>query len=229
MALTATMLKTANSPFFGLRTKVETAQSAVTTMGINTALGIVIGIALKNAIGGKNPMLERFWVKAEKVAMIASFLSGKVSGVPMDIAYMYGLFRDCGIPMMLHNFPEYSKKLMNTNTGTIFDFTLVEDESFKTKHTKIGYLLAKNWTLPKSICEAVLHHNKISTLHSNEELSAEARGLIAVNRFAEFLFDSFEQRENHEWEASGSIVLSYLGLSDDDFNGIKKEVFQFLA
>lgn len=88
MALTAAMLKTANSPFFGLRTKVETAQAAVSTMGLTNSLGIVTGIALKNAIGGKDPMLERFWDSAEKVANIASFLSGKVPGVPKDMAYM---------------------------------------------------------------------------------------------------------------------------------------------
>ena len=228
MALTAAMLKTANSPFFGLRIKIETAQAAVITMGINTALGIIIGIALKNAIGGKSPILEKFWQKAEKVAIIASYISGKVSGVPIDIAYMYALFHDSGIPIMLHNFPEYAKTLMKTNMGYHLDFKFLEDESYIANHVMIGYLLATNWSLPKSICQAVLNQHDISILHSKEEFSEEARGLIAVIRFAEYLFDSFEQRDNREWEESGSIILSYLNLSDDDFNGIKNEVFLLL-
>lgn len=227
MALTAAMLKTANSPFFGLRTKVETAQHAVATMGLNNALGIVTGIALKNAIGGKDPALERFWDSAEKVASVATYLSGKVPGVPKDMAYMYGLFRDCGIPIMLHKFPEYSKTLIKANMGSKLDFTLIEDESHDTNHATIGYLLAKSWSLPDSICQAVLNHHEISILHSNEEFSAEVRGLIAIIRFAEFLCDSRELRDNHEWEASGSIVLSYLGISDDEFNDIKEEVLQY--
>ena len=227
MALTAAMLKTANSPFFGLRTKVETAQAAVSTMGLTNSLGIVTGIALKNAIGGKDPMLERFWDSAEKVANIASFLSGKVPGVPKDMAYMYGLFRDCGIPIMLHKFPEYSQTLLKANMGSMLAFTLIEDESHDTNHATIGYLLAKSWSLPNSICQAVLNHHEISILHSNEEFSAEVRGLIAIIRFAEFLCDSRELRDNHEWEVSGPIVLSYLGISDDEFEDIKEEVLQY--
>ncbi len=227
MALTAAMLKTANSSFFGLRTKVETAQSAVSTLGVNTTLGIVTGIALKNAIGGDHKDLERFWARADKVANIASFLSGKVPGVPKDMAYMYGLFRDCGIPIMMHKFPEYSKTLMKINMESILKFTLIEDESHATNHATIGYLLARSWSLPNSICQAVLNHHEISVLHSNEELSAEARGLIAVIRFAEFLCDASELRDNHEWEVSGSTVLSYLGLSEDEFNDIQDEVHQY--
>ena len=82
MALTAAMLKTANSPFFGLRKEVETVHQAVMTMGLNNALGIVTGLVLKNSIGEKQPKLERFWDTAEKVSNIAVYLSGMVPGVP---------------------------------------------------------------------------------------------------------------------------------------------------
>ena len=161
MALTAAMLKTANSPFFGLRTKVESAQQAVMTMGLSNALGIVTGITLKNAIGAKEQSLERFWDSAEKVANVATYLSGKVPGVPKELAYMYGLFRDCGIPIMMQKFPEYIKTLMKANTGSKLAFTSIEDEAHATNHATLGYLLAKSWSLPNSICQAVLNHHEI--------------------------------------------------------------------
>jgi HD-like signal output (HDOD) protein len=227
MALTAAMLKTANSPFFGLRTKVETVNQAVMTMGLNNALGIVTGIALKNALAVKEPTLERFWDNAEKVANVATYLSGKVPGVPKELAYMYGLFRDCGIPIMMQKFPEYAKTLLKANTGSKLAFTSLEEEAHATNHATIGYLLAKSWSLPNSISQAVLNHHEISILHSNENFSAEVRGLIAVIRFAEFLCDSRQMRDDHDWETSGPIVLSYLGISDDEFNDIKDEVLQY--
>ncbi len=227
MALTAAMLKTANSPFFGLRRKVETVQQAVMTLGLNNALGIVTGLVLKNAIGEKDPSLERFWDTAEKVANISVYLSGMIPGVPKELAYMYGLFRDCGIPIMMQKFPEYMQTLIKANKGSKLAFTRIEDEAHTTNHATIGYLLAKSWSLPNSICQAVLNHHDISILHSDENVAAEVRGLIAVIRFAEFLCDSRQLRDDPDWEVSGPIVLSYLGLSEDEFNDIKEAVLQY--
>ena len=55
------------------------------------------------------------------------------------MAYMYGLFRDCGIPIMLHKYPEYTQTLMKANTGLKLAFTSIEDASHDTNHTIIGY------------------------------------------------------------------------------------------
>ena len=227
MALTAAMLKTVNSPFFGLRMKVETVQQAVMTMGLNNVLGIVTGLVLKNAIGDKEPKLERFWDTAEKVANIATYISGMVPGVPKEMAYMYGLFRDCGIPIMMQKFPEYIQTLMKANKSSKASFTSIEDEAHTVNHATMGYLLAKSWSLPNSICQAVLNHHDISILHSSEIFLAEVRGLIAVIRFAEYLCDSRQLRDDPDWGVSGPIVLSYLGIAEDEFNDIKEEVLQY--
>jgi HD-like signal output (HDOD) protein len=227
IALTASLLKTANSPYFGLRTKVDNVQQAAMTLGLSNVLGIVNGIVLKNSLAVKEPKLERFWDSAEKVANVAAYLSKMVPGVPKEMAYMYGLFRDCGIPLMLQKFPEYTQTLSKANVGSTLDFTNLEDATHATNHATLGYLLAKSWSLPNSICQALLNHHDISILNSNENLSADVRGLIALVRFAEFLCDSRQLRDDHDWAESGPIVLSYLGITDDEFNDIKEEVFQY--
>ena len=227
IALTAAMLKTANSPLFGLRTKIESVQQAVMTLGINNAIGIVTGLALKNALGANDPKLDGFWDNAEKVASIAVYLSKLVPGVPKDMAYMYGLFRDCGIPFMQQKFPEYTQTLAIANKGSKLALTGIEDEIHTTNHATMGYLLAKSWSMPNSICQAVLNHHDISTLNSNEEFAAEVRGLIALLRLAEFLCDSRKLLNDHDWCVSGPIILNYLGLSEDELNDIKEDVLQY--
>lgn len=227
MALTAAMLRTANSPFFGLRRKVETVQQAVMTMGLDNALGIVAGFVLRNMLVVKEPTLEKFWDRAEKVANIAAYISGIVPGVPKELAYMHGLFCDCGIPIMLQKFPEYTQTLMKANLGTKSAFTSIEDAAHATNHATIGYLLARSWSLPDSICQAVLNHHDISLLHSNENLAAEVPSLIAVIRFAEFLCDSRQMFDDYDWDVSGHIILSYLGISKNEFDDIKEEIFQY--
>ena len=227
IALTAALLKTANSPFFRLRMKVETVEKAAMAMGLNNVIGIVTGLALHNSIGANEPKLVGFWDRAEKVANIAAYLSCNVPGVPKDMAYMYGLFSDCGIPFMLQKFPEYTKTLILANKGSKLAFTGIEDEIHATNHATLGYLLAKSWSMPNSICQAVLNHHDISVLHSNENFAVEVRGLIALLRLSEFLCDSRHLLNDHDWCVSGPIVLTYLGLSEDELNDIKEDVFQY--
>jgi HD-like signal output (HDOD) protein len=227
IALTASLLKTANSPFFGLRTKVENVQQAAMTMGLNNVLSIVTGLAIKNAVKTKELDMERFWDSAEKVANVAAYLSKRVPGVPKELAYMYGLFRDCGIPLMLQKFPDYIETLKKANAGSKSDFTRLEDDTHATNHATIGYLLAKSWSLPNPICQALLNHHDISILHSDDNISAEARGLIAIIRFAEFLCDTRQMQNDHDWDESGPVVLAYLGITEDELSDIKDAVFQY--
>lgn len=227
IALTASLLKAVNSPFFGLRTKIENVQQAAMTMGLNNVFSIVTGIAIQNAVSSKEQNLERFWDSAEKVANVAAYLSKRVPGVPKELAYMYGLFHDCGIPLMLQKFPDYIQTLQKANAGSKSDFTRLEDDKHATNHATIGYLLAKNWSLPTPICQALLNHHDISILHSDDNISAEARGLIAILRFAEFLCDARQMRNDNDWDESGPVVLSYLGITEDELSDIKEAVFQY--
>ena len=59
VGLAASMLKTANSPFFGLRRKAETVQMAVSVLGLKNIVQIVRGSALRQALGGHASM-DRF-------------------------------------------------------------------------------------------------------------------------------------------------------------------------
>jgi HD-like signal output (HDOD) protein len=227
IALTAAMLKIANSPLFGLSKKNESVQQAVMTLGLGNVIGIVTGLALKGAIGTGDSNLEGFWDSADKVANIAAYLSKLVPGVPRDMAYMYGLFRDCGIPFMLQKFPDYGETWLMADKGPKLAFTRIEDEAYATNHATMGFLLAKSWSMPNSICQAVLNHHDISILHSNEEFSAEVRGLIALLRVAEYLYSTRQMRNDHDWCVSGPIVLTYLGLSEGEFEDIKEDVSNY--
>ena len=56
------MMKTANSPIFELRNKVETVQKAEAVLGLKNILCIVNGFALKRSLSPEGVSMERFWV-----------------------------------------------------------------------------------------------------------------------------------------------------------------------
>lgn len=226
IALSVAMLKTVNSPFFGLRNKIDSPQQAVLTLGLNNVVNLVTGLSLKAAMGGKSMQLERFWDGAERVAKITAYLATKVPGTPRDLAYTFGLFHDCGMPLLMQKFPNYLDTLKLANAEVERSFTDIEEERHDTNHATMGYLLAKNWFLPEDIYKAILYHHHLSVLHSTDYLSANARALIAITRLAEHISDCMRMRDDPSWEKAEPVIMAYLGLSKEEFDDILDEIFQ---
>ena len=112
----AAMLKTFNSPLFGLRSMVASEPQAILP-GTGNVCAIVTSIELRNALGGIS--LERYWDASEKMAMIGTFFYSMVPTTPHKAAYTMGLFRDCGIHILMQRFPEYMDVLKATSVAPV--------------------------------------------------------------------------------------------------------------
>lgn len=229
VGLAAATLKTVNSPFFGLGRKVSSVQQAVTLLGVRNISTLSTGLILRNTLGGKKPSLERFWDSAEKVASIAAFVATSLPRMSRDDAYTFGLFRDCGIPMLMQKFPDY-KETLTIASGTLDrPMTDVEEERHETNHATIGYLMAKTWYLPGFLCEAILRHHDPSVFSPTDDASPEARTLIAIGALAEQLHDQvIRMRQEHLWETVGPLVLEHLGFDHDEFSDLKEAVLEMV-
>lgn len=227
IALSAGMLKLVNSSAFGLLRKIDSPQAAVMTLGITNISCLVTGLSLKRSLNS-GQKLERFWDSSDRVAKISMSLANKLRFVPRELAYLHGLFRDCGMPVMLQKYPDYIETLQQANIERNYLFTKVEDDRHTTNHALIGYLLAKNWGLPDAVCIAIQNHHEVSVL-KNDSLPVHSMGLIAISYLAEYLSDYIRMRGDHLWQENGSIVMQYLGLTEFDIEDIKEEVFQEYA
>lgn len=226
VVLSAAMLKTINSPFFGMRRKIDSIEQAVMAMGSNNVFNILTGLVLRNLNDNKAPQLNRFWDTAENTAFIAALLTKRVPDIPRDVAYTVGLFHDCGIPLMMSRFPDYKDTLKLAGSHPDKKFTEVEDERHSTNHATIGYLLAKNWNLSETIALTILHHHNLDIFSSKEVLPAEVCGLIAVIQIAEALSDTTQMREDANWKNNGPMLLDYVGLSEQELYDISEEIMQ---
>lgn len=229
VGLAATTLKTVNSPFYGLSRKVASVQQAVSLLGMKNVTTIATGLLLRASVGGGKLSLERFWDSAEKVANIAAFIASSLPRVSRDDAYTFGLFRDCGIPILMQKFPDYKDTLRAANGVLDRPMTDVEDEHHATNHATIGYLMAKTWYLPEALCEAILRHHDPSVFISGDHAAPEVRTLISVVSLAENLHDEVMRlRHGHHWETVGQQVLNHLGFDEDEYSDLKEAVLEMV-
>lgn len=219
----AAMLRTLNSPLFGLQRKVGSVVQAVQLLGMRNVRNVVTSLLLRNAVGeGAN--LERFWDSAEKVASINAYICALLPKVPREECYTFGLFRDCGIPVLMQRFPDY-RDTLRIAAGDHRPMTEVESERHATSHAIVGHIIARVWGLSELVCEAILRHHETDRLSSVDNGHPMAGTLIAINLLSEHLNDTAQRMcEDASWDRNGEIVLDYLGFGDNDYADLREYV-----
>jgi len=226
VALASAVLKVANSPFFGLRTKAASVQQALALLGLNTVTQLVTGLLLRQAFSGTaRPGMETYWKTSMAVSLISALLCRETGRGDSGIACTYGLFRDCGMPVMLQKFAIYAD-IFDGSALTAGEPALdVENERYPTNHARVGALLARSWYLPESVCFAILHHHDV--LYANDVLAqaeAGALDLIAIGLAAEQLYCAAAGAVCQEWTLAAGWALFELGLTQDKFVALEARV-----
>ena len=219
VGLAAAALKTVNSPFFGLPNKIGSLQQAVTLLGVRNMGTLATGLLLRGAVTGDKASLERFWDGAEQIARISTFIASTLRRVPRDDAYCFGLFRDCGVPVLMQKFPDYMR------AGNGMATTESEDKRLATNHATVGYLMSRAWFLPDAIGEAIMRHHDHSIFTGDAKISPTARTLIAVVLLADQIHDdALNMRDSPPWHLLGEHVFAHLDLSPTEYADLKEEV-----
>lgn len=233
VSLAAGLMKTANSPYFGFRFRARTVSQALMMLGLDVSSRAVAGLILRKVFVSV-PALERFWDASARIAMVSGWLAqelGARNGIRAEEAYTFGLFRDCGIPVLMRKFSNYGVTLKAANEATDQRFTDVEDAQHPTNHAMIGCLLAQSWWMPEETCLAIRHHHdNFALTAAHGGLPASAQRLIAMVQLAEFLFQSATGLSaTREWDKLGDACLRLLDVPPDGLNALTEGARAVLA
>lgn len=225
VALAAAMLKTVNSPFYGLRNKATTVQQACTILGLRSVAFLISGLLLRRAFPvDKSKSLDLLWRVASGAATIAGALAKKFSGVDRDTAYTYGLFRDCGMAVLLTKYPDYAGIIDGSARQEGAPITLVENTRYDVNHARVGAALANSWQLPDALCEAIQHHHNYDGAAAGKlHVSKRAVRLIAIGALADQLLAlQTTSAASHEWPLAQALVETELGVRDEHLPSLRE-------
>lgn len=220
VALSAIVLKTVNSPLFGLKRELSDIQQAVILLGADRVNHLVTYFTLRQSLSGTASIsLEKFWDNAMEVATISrlvfDYFATQIQ-CRSDSLYALSLFRDCGIPLMAMKFADYREVLYEANHAPNHVFTEIEDGHYKTNHAVVGYFVSSSWNLPDSLCELVLRHHDPDFLYDSRVDPAQ-KDLYALMKIASDALTQYRYGGvDSEWPVVAERVLSYFQLSDLD-------------
>lgn len=225
VGLAGAVIKTANSPYYGLNRKVEAVKQAIIILGIRSVTNIVTLLSLQKALAVPSGTLDRFWDRSHYHAIACARLAKHLRFISTDGAYTFGLFNDCGIPILIQRFPDYKETLRLANSADR-PFVEVENERHNTSHALVGSILAHSWHLPDIICHAIRDHHVLEPLY---DMTSEARGdvaaLAAISLIADFLVNDFlGAKQESEWELHGAQAMQFLGFGEEELAEIKVDI-----
>lgn len=229
-AMTAALLKTVNSPFFGLRTKMLSVQQAVTFLGMRNVINIVTTIALKSAsVGAHSEGVSNFWERASVTAAFAADLANRVVGLARDEVFVHVLFRDAAIPLMIAQRVKCGQLSNNVLLDKQLYMAQVEVEQKSMDHATIGYHFTKKWLLPENTQQSVRLHLNIEMFLGGvqEEVVSKWVSLqIALGYLAEHIMrEHFGIPHSTLWESAQiDAFLRYVDISRVEFQKITLEI-----
>lgn len=174
-ALTAQILKIANSAMFGMMREVKTLTQAIMTLGFSTIKSVVIAASAKNLYArGSTGLQERMmWEHALVVAISGRAYAKAMRSARTEEVFLCGLMHDIGKSVMGVKFPDRYASLVRTVYNEQGDQLDLELETFGFDHAMVGEALMRSWNLASSIEHAVRwHHEPIQSPKEDRPLTA---------------------------------------------------------
>ncbi|OUR81721.1 metal-dependent hydrolase [Cycloclasticus sp. 46_120_T64] len=106
-AITAQLIKVANSPLFRGREKIEALPLAITRLGLQAVSNLITSFTMRMVFNAKTSeikgLISILWLHSRDVAGICAVIAKKLKGFNPDKAMLVGLVHDIGaIPILTH-------------------------------------------------------------------------------------------------------------------------------
>lgn len=174
-ALTAKVLKIANSPFYGFPKKISTIDFAIIVLGFDALKEIVISISLISALQKKSDAYfnsEAFWDHSLSCGVVARRLARDLGYRVSGEAFVGGLLHDMGVSVLHRYFHSEFKRIVDIARETDLTFLEAEESVLGVTHADVGGWLAERWNLPDHLIEAITLHHTPTKAERNPDLVA---------------------------------------------------------
>jgi len=165
-ALSARILRLANSAFYSFRARVKTISHAIALLGINLVTSLAIGINIFDTFtkGAKSEaaLINQLWTHSCGVGVLARKIWMQKRGVPKEteFAFLCGLLHDLGKVVFFKTYPgKYGSVFAAEKTESDMNICGYEEENYGVDHAVVGEMLAKQWGFPKELGSVIRRHH----------------------------------------------------------------------
>lgn len=208
-AVTANLLKTCNSAYLGLAVKIDSVQQAVSMLGLQKVVELVMSqnLSVNMLKAQKGYQLEKgdLWKQSFASAMVARSLAERRDLYALPAIYTAALLKDIG-KVVLHEYVETKwDKIQRFLEDKNVSFVDAEKENLGMDHATLGGIIAKEWNFSAHMVYMIENHHltnpdarndpATATLYLADMVAMMAGTCTGVDRLAyhvyEDIFDDF--------------------------------------
>jgi len=159
-ALSAEVLRLANSPVLGIRCEVRSVLQAISLLGLRR----IVPLFMTSAVGRfcwprtKSPLVRQIWRHGLAAAFICEHLGPQLQ--PMDHVYTAGLLHGLGQTALLSLNVAGYEALACTSRESTLSTSECEMLAFGVTHSEAGGVLLEKWRLPEVLVSAARCHEE---------------------------------------------------------------------
>jgi putative nucleotidyltransferase with HDIG domain len=169
-ALTTKVLRLCNSAYYGLPRKVTSLQEAVVYLGADTLVNFVLAGCVaafyRAAHAGYGNLVGDLWRHSVSCAIASQLLADKCGEEKTGEAFTAGLLHDIGKIVLSAEVRARFDVIIERVRAENCTFEEAEREVLGFNHAEVGAIIAREWNLPVSLCEAIeFHHDPTRAEH----------------------------------------------------------------
>jgi putative nucleotidyltransferase with HDIG domain len=206
-ALTARLIRYANSPLYRGTNTITSIKLAITRIGFQRVKNAVYAVSMKEVF--RTPIktieqrMEKLWSHSVKVGAQAAILAKDHPGLDPDVALVAGLVHDIGKIPLLIKACEY--EVLTRNTDYL-------DRLLMRLHPQVGSSIIKLWKFDPRIVQVVAEHEDLS--RNPEGAAVDYVDLVQVANI-----QTYENTEHPLARIDRSIVKSFVRVNAKSVDG----------
>lgn len=175
-AITADVLRTANSAYFGLKHPAETIQEAATMIGTDRLVDLVMlkvsAQVTQGAQRGYDLHEGALWKYSVSSALIAKQVANQLDLSNKNYIFTASLLKDIGKTVLDRFVRDAFEQIYNLVINENFSFMEAEKQIIGVNHAELGGMIAKMWKFsPKMVGIIRNHHLNSETMVRDKDIA----------------------------------------------------------
>jgi HD-like signal output (HDOD) protein len=220
-ALTAKILRIANSPFYGAVREIKTVSEAIVRLGYVTIRNWTLVTATKSVFlgAGAGLLFQKIWRQSVLSAMAAQKVAQMLRRAEPETVFVGGLMQNIGQLVLARSHFDLFQQVLTISTEEGLPYHLVEQELLGFDHGDLGALLIKEWNLSEDLEQGVRWHHRLD--HPDIQCRELAAMIALGEDVAACTSSADSEHEGLRYDQSRAAAV--LGVSVDLFKRLRSD------
>lgn len=218
-ALSAQLLKIANSAMYNFEQEVDTTAKAIQVIGFDAVYDLALAYAVANAFGRVNSKVidvDKYWQLSVCCALVAKHIASKLACPQAERLFVTGLLHNIGELVMVQLAPALARRC--TPTASQYTPLALQQQHLGFSYADVSAQLLQLWHVPKEIFTTIQHQHcsQYQAVNMDERIIQLAR-LVALDNAHIDLYPGSPHLQPQAYESLG-LTKSHVDYALDNAN-----------